>query len=142
MKLRELNIEKFRAIETTHLSFEDARGSVQPVTVLAGPNGCGKTSILFAVIQALRGLMRYRTDDVPEPTDLDVRRGDNGSFISLTPPEISVELKVEFEEEEKKAIQSVWTDTEPLRRVANADDAGVAAKLPPWSGHSVTVNWK
>ena len=44
-----------------HLSFEDALGRVQPVTVLAGPNGCGKTSILFAVIQALRGELPFYT---------------------------------------------------------------------------------
>lgn len=150
MKLRELNIEKFRAIDTTHLSFEDALGTIQPITVLAGPKGCGKTSILFAVVQALRGLMGYRTEDVPEPTDLDVRRGDNGSFITLTPPRISVQLTLEFAEDERGAIQTVWEDTESLRRTAAEADPAIqgekaspeAVKLAPWPNRPVAVSWK
>jgi hypothetical protein len=150
MKLRELNIKKFRAIDETHLTFEDAFGKIQPVSVLAGPNGCGKTSILFAVIQALRGLMRYRTEDVPEPTDLDVRRGDNGNFITLTPPKISVRLTLEFGEDEKQAIQRVWEDTEPLRRTATEADTAIqgkkfspeAIKLALWPKGPVVVNWE
>ena len=150
MILRELNIEKFRAIDSTHLSFEDAFGKIQPITVLAGPNGCGKTSILFAVIQALRGLMRYRTEDVPEPTDLDVRRGDNGNFITLTPPEISVQLTLEFGDDEKQAIQDVWGCTESLRRAATEADTTIqgkkmspeAVKLAGWDNQPVVVNWK
>ena len=150
MVLRELNIEKFRAIDSTHLSFEDALGRIQPITVLAGPNGCGKTSILFAVIQALRGLMRYRTEDVPEPTDLDVRQGDNGNFITFVPPKISVQLAIEFGDDEKQAIQEVWECTESLRRAATEADTAIqgkkvlpeAVKLAAWTNRTVIVNWK
>jgi len=150
MILRELNIEKFRAIDSTHLSFEDALGRIQPITVLAGPNGCGKTSILFAVIQALRGLMKYRTEDVPEPTDLDVRRGDNGNFISLTPPEISVQLTLEFGDDERQAIQDVWECTESLRRAGTEADTAIqgkkvtpeAVRLATWANRPVVLNWK
>jgi energy-coupling factor transporter ATP-binding protein EcfA2 len=140
MKVREINIEKFRSIEGLHLTFENALGKIQPITVLAGPNGCGKTSVLFAIIQALRGLMKYRTDDVPEPTDLDIHRHQNGEFLSLTPPKISVHLQLEFSEEEKTAIGQVWEDTGALRK--GEDGPQYPLKLPAWIGTSVSVDWK
>lgn len=72
MKLRKVRIENFRAIKDTEIVFADALNTIRPVTVLAGPNGTGKTSVLFAIIQALRGVMGYRTSDVPEPDERDI----------------------------------------------------------------------
>jgi recombinational DNA repair ATPase RecF len=60
MKLRSLNIERFRAIEAMNLSFEDPFGEVRPLTVIAGPNGIGKTSVLYAVVQTLRPARQVR----------------------------------------------------------------------------------
>lgn len=132
-----------------HLSLEDALGRIQPVTVLAGPNGCGKTSVLFAIVQALRGLFKYRADDVPEPTDLDIHRSENGAYYSRTPPRMSVQLQMEFSEDEKTAIRTVWQETEPLRMQHDEMGAAKAVKpntspalpLPNWTGTAVTVDW-
>ena len=136
MKLRELNIQKYRPIENQHLTFEDAFGRVQPVTVLAGPNGCGKTSILFAIGQVLRDIMRYRTEDVPEPTELDIFRRNNGEFLSKTPPQILVQLKIEFAPEERKAIRQVFEETRPIR--LEESEQG----LEEFPEGVVTVEWK
>lgn len=135
MKLSEVNIQKFRSIENLRLSFEDALGHIQPLTVLAGPNGCGKTSVIFAIVQALRGLTKYRTDDVPDPTDLDIRLAQNGALLSKTPPQISVHLEVEFGEGEKEAISKVWEDTELLRQPPGE-------QLADWPGTAVAIDWK
>jgi putative AbiEii toxin of type IV toxin-antitoxin system/AAA ATPase-like protein len=148
MKLREINIQKFRSIENMRLSFENALGGLQPVTVLAGPNGSGKTSVLFAIVQALRGLTKYRTEDVPEPTDLDIWRGENGNFISKNPPQISVSLQIEFGEEEKAATKKAWEETASLRPVEDRVTGSInqkddlLVKLPSWTGTSVLVEWK
>lgn len=135
MKLREINVQKFRAIENLCLSFEDAVGHIQPVTILAGPNGCGKTSVLFAIVQALRGIMGYRTDDVPVPSDFDIHRGGNGDFFSKTPPTLSVQLEVEFDPAEHAAIKQIFDATQELR----PDDE---KNLASWLGHAAEVEWK
>jgi len=60
MHLRRLQIKNFRAISDQRLNFEDAMGHVRPISVIAGPNGSGKTSVLFAIVQALRGALGAR----------------------------------------------------------------------------------
>jgi DNA repair exonuclease SbcCD ATPase subunit len=49
MKLHSLDIENFRAIETISLDFTDYLGRPRPISLIVGPNGSGKTSILDAV---------------------------------------------------------------------------------------------
>lgn len=111
MKLRQMDIHNFRAIKTRSISFEDALGKIRPITVLAGPNGCGKTSVLFAIVQALRGVMGYRTNDVPEPSDLDIHSAGSLGGLSRIPLSISVKLNLEFEDAEIGAIPQVFEDT-------------------------------
>ena len=69
-RLHRLRIEKFRRIqEPLELDLTTPRGEPLPTIVLAGPNGCGKTSVLEAVLLGLgaerlivRDLERARRD--------------------------------------------------------------------------------
>src|SRR5258708_34154124 len=81
MHLRQLSIQNFRAIRQQAIPFEDAMGRVRPITVLAGPNGCGKTTVLLAIYRALSGAMGYYSDDVQEPSDDEIfNEGGVGSW--------------------------------------------------------------
>lgn len=133
MKLRKVRIENFRAIKETEIVLSDALGAVRPVTVLAGPNGSGKTSVLFAIVQALRGVMGYRTGDVPDPEELDIYRPLSIGGLSPTPPSICVTLDVEFGEEERKAICRVMAELAPDENLADLPNGKVRAvwKYPP-----------
>jgi len=133
MKLRKVRIENFRAIKETEIVFADALGAIRPVTVLAGPNGSGKTSVLFAIVQALRGVMGYRTSDVPEPDELDIHIPLSVGGLSPTPPSIAVTLDVEFGDEERTAIRSVMAEVCPDERLPDLPSGKVSAvwKYPP-----------
>jgi energy-coupling factor transporter ATP-binding protein EcfA2 len=48
--LRGIEIQNFRGIESLHLSFVGPDDKASPVVVVAGPNGCGKTTVLEACL--------------------------------------------------------------------------------------------
>ena len=50
--IRKLKIENFRGVEELKLSFLTASETVSEIVVLAGPNGCGKTTVLEACLLA------------------------------------------------------------------------------------------
>src|SRR2546425_7291560 len=50
--LRSILIENFRGIDRLALSFVTPKDQTSPIVVLAGPNGCGKTSVLEACLLA------------------------------------------------------------------------------------------
>jgi len=56
MKLHSLKIENFRAIKHRELDFTDSLSKPRTVTLLVGPNGSGKTSILDAIQVVIRSL--------------------------------------------------------------------------------------
>lgn len=58
MKLRKIRIDNFRQVSTWEHSFMDSLGRVRDVTLLVGPNGSGKTSILDAIAAAFYPLTR------------------------------------------------------------------------------------
>lgn len=133
MKLRKVRIENFRAIKDTEIIFADALSTIRPVTVLAGPNGSGKTSVLFAIVQALRGVMGYRTSDVPEPDERDIHAPRSIGGLSPTPPSISVTIDIEFGDEERAAIRKVMAEVSPEERLGDLPNGKVRAvwKYPP-----------
>jgi energy-coupling factor transporter ATP-binding protein EcfA2 len=159
MKLRRLNIENFRAIKTKEIRFDDAVGRIRPVTVLAGPNGCGKTSVIFAIVQALRGVMGYRTIDVPDPDDLDIfREATVGGLVSRRLSAV-VDLDLEFDAIELESIPQVFKETRDLRSrresepgqiAADSDTGGQAGDslvqeaetLPELPGGRLFITWK
>lgn len=112
MHLRKLKIQDFRAIRSLSISFEDALGRLRPVTVIAGPNGCGKTSLLFAIVQALRGALHARIPDVPLPSDDDLHRAEP---TGRRPVIAKVELELQYDESELAAIRNVFDSTQVLR---------------------------
>jgi energy-coupling factor transporter ATP-binding protein EcfA2 len=106
MRLRSLRIRNFRAIDDLPLDLTDDFGNVRPLLVLAGPNGSGKTSVLFAIAQSLRRVMGYRTDDVPDPSLDDVRQVDrrDDRWYSSSAPSTEVELELEFSDAELRLV--------------------------------------
>ncbi len=135
MKLRRLRIENYRAIQKRELSFEDPMGRIRPVTVLAGPNGCGKTSVLFAIVQALRGATGYRTEDVPQPSDLEIHRSGTGGVWTSEVTRVLVELDIQFDTVELEAIPRVLRETEE----AGEDDV---PKLPDLPNGAMRATWQ
>lgn len=135
MHVRRLHIQNFRAIKNLPLSFEDAMGRIKPVTVFAGPNGCGKTSILFAIVQALRGALHARIPDVPLPSDDDLHRGDASGRLPVT---ARVDLELSYESEELDAIRRVFDDTRSLREQAGK----MGLKPPELSTGRLKLRWQ
>src|SRR6266498_2232639 len=125
MKIRKMRVENFRALKDKELRFDDDLGEIRPVTVLAGPNGCGKTSVLFAVVQALRGVMGYRTNDVPEPDELDIYRTVSMGGLSSRPVSAVVTLDIEIGSEEQNAIKKVMTVVRPEETLPILPDENV-----------------
>ena len=112
MHIRRLRIENFRAICRLELPFDDKMRHVRPITVLAGPNGCGKTSVLFAIVQALRGSLRARILDIPSPSDDDLHRAEPSGRQPVT---ATVDLELNYGEAERSAIEQVFSATQVLR---------------------------
>jgi hypothetical protein len=130
MKLINTSIQRFRAIENLSLSFLDDLGRPRSATVFAGPNGSGKTSILFAIINALRGVTGYRTRDVPQPTQDDIRLPISyraGWTTGKT--EALVEVEIEFDDAEQEAIPE-------LARIMGKE------RPPSLTDGRVTVCWR
>lgn len=60
-RLLNLNVQDFRGIDSLYLDFTDASGEPISLAVLAGDNGCGKTTVLEAIL-----LLLGRDDLLPE----------------------------------------------------------------------------
>ncbi len=59
MKLAKIIIDNFRQIEHLELDFTDALGRVRDISLLVGPNGCGKSTILEAINMGLNRLTAF-----------------------------------------------------------------------------------
>ncbi len=79
MKLLKLSIRNFRCIESLDLDFTDPTGEPLDLVVLAGPNGCGKTSALEAALIALQ-----HEDLLDRARELDIRWGATDYEIKST----------------------------------------------------------
>jgi energy-coupling factor transporter ATP-binding protein EcfA2 len=139
MHLRELSIENYRAIRQQTIPFKDAMGRVRPITILAGQNGCGKTSVLFAIYRALSGAMGYFSDDVPEASDEEMfREGGAGSW-SFEPNRVSVKLELEYSQEEQQAAPQLLQATRILQKPRSG---GQLATVPPLPDGLLRVTWE
>ncbi|MBI4669347.1 MAG: AAA family ATPase [Elusimicrobia bacterium] len=136
MKIRKLHIKNYRAIDDVVLDFVDALGNIRPITVIAGPNGSGKTSILYAIVRAL-GVTGYNPESVPEPSQLDIRGAqlDSGGWQSVAANSTaSVEVELEFAETEIKAIEKVYQGLSRLPQKRSFS-------LPPLPLRTIILKW-
>jgi len=95
MKIANLHIENFRALRSLDIDFTDALGRVRPVTVIAGPNASGKTSILEALDASVGQAQELYTT---RPNLNVVRRG---------AVQCSVSGELRFSEDEIRAAREV-----------------------------------
>ncbi len=129
MKITGVRIRGFRAIDELVLDFTDELGVAKSVATIAGPNGSGKTSLLYAITNTLRGAFGYRNEDVPEPNRDDIRNsGTVGSGWSKKSNEIEVDVDIQFADDEQECIK------ETLKLL----DKGVPPQL---DNSSLTVHW-
>jgi len=52
MYINELHIEKYKVLEDIHINFQVPKDNQNALNILAGPNGCGKTSLLELLIDS------------------------------------------------------------------------------------------
>jgi len=110
MKLAKVTIDNFRHIEHLELDFTDSFGRVRDVSLIVGPNMCGKTTILDAMAAALGPMTQLPT----------LRPG-----FKLSPKAVvrrntlcaKVTCEVRFTEEEISATQELFTLAEDPARV-------------------------
>ena len=138
MHVRRIDIENFRAIRRLVVPFEDATGAVRPVTVIAGPNGCGKTSVLFAIYRALSGALGYHSDDVPEANDDEIFREGGAAGWSYEPNRVRVTLDLVYTEEEQDAAPKVLEATRTLHKRRRD---GEPLSVPELTNGHLRVEW-
>ena len=116
MRIREIIFHDFRSFRGLHrISFVDPlTDAVRPISVLAGTNGAGKTTIL-ETIEALLALL----SDSAKPRDL-VMEARRSGFVALT---------VEFDPLEiGSGGNGVFAQESPVLHLA----AGREDLMPPW----------
>jgi predicted ATP-dependent endonuclease of OLD family len=100
MKIRHLTINNFKGIDNLTIDFCDQFGQVRPVTVISGPNGSGKTSVLDAIWFGLLDVSRV---DEPRSTF----RAEPSIVVKSGAKFASVSFEMEISEEEKELI-NIW----------------------------------
>lgn len=83
MIINRLRIENYKAFEENTISFE------RDLTVIAAPNGCGKTSLLDAIATPLSWLRARVMNDKGNGSSIDEKHIRNGSFSSILEVETS-----------------------------------------------------
>lgn len=115
MKLRNLSIQNFRGIDKLEIDFTDDLGHVSDLTLIAGPNGSGKTSILDAIWFGLQGAIGYRAQRQAFRTDPEY-------VVTMGKKYARIDYSIEISEEERSTIES-WKQ-ELIKRGAIGDYPG------------------
>jgi predicted ATPase len=125
MKLNHIKIENFRAIKSFEYDFTDDFGNVRDVTLIVGPNGSGKTSILDAIWFGLMGELGYKMQR-------DSFRTDSQYVVRQGARYAKVIFGIEISEEERSQIEKWQAE---LKEHNNIDHS----PLPNYT--STTVEW-
>lgn len=146
MKLAKLQIENFRHLgghgKPFVLDFTDALGRVRDFTLLVGPNGCGKTTILDAIAAALGpglGLPTLRPGFTLSPLRV-VRRGELNAkvtcWLRFSPEEIPATRElfrlaaIQSEVSDTPQVQLTWTYPDPRKPSGFTSGSVYSGTLP------------
>lgn len=138
MHLRHLEIKNYRAIQRLALSITNELGQTRPVSVIAGPNGCGKTTVLFGIYRALSGAMGYRSDDVPDASDEEIFREGGAGNWSFQQNRVEVALDLEYGQDELSAVPQVL---EATRIFQKRRPDGSPLSVPDLPNGRLRVTW-
>jgi predicted ATP-dependent endonuclease of OLD family len=133
MKIHSLTIKNFRAIEEFSIDFTNNWSQPRPVTLIVGPNGSGKTSILDAILMVVRtsensNNPRLRDGLEFSPAQLVRGRGKNAE----------VEFEYSIEKDEAHSINTVfWYKEKPFPE----NDLSIDFSVPP-CGKPTRCTWK
>lgn len=124
-KLLHVRVEKFRRVrDVVELELRTPRGRPSPLAVLAGPNGCGKTSVLEAVLLGLgrEGLIVRDLDEADRES----------SWRTAIPEGARIEVTVSLD----SGTEETWVRTHDEFYRRKSDGTRVAAEdpPPPWGG--------
>ncbi|MFI3154845.1 MAG: AAA family ATPase [Methylococcaceae bacterium] len=107
MKLHSLKIQNFRAIKNLDkLDFTDNLSKPRAVTLIVGPNGSGKTSILDAIQVVVKSLENPQHPELREGLDFSVQQLVHGN--SRVNHHAKIELEYSIEEDEASAINEIF----------------------------------
>ena len=73
MKIQSIHIDKYKVFEDFDIDFRNEKGEIQNLIVIAGVNGCGKTTLLKEIISGVtlnrpKGTISF-TDEIPVTMD-------------------------------------------------------------------------
>lgn len=123
MKLASVLLENFRQFERREFVFTDSLDRVRERSLLVGPNGSGKTTILDAIALALgptTELTTTRPDIRLSPASI-VRRGEHHTFVTC---------RVRFSPDEIEAAQKLFRLTHSGGKVPEVSEATFRWKYP------------
>lgn len=92
MRIKSLEIENFRGIKHLNLDMTGLNGNPLDMVVLAGPNGCGKTSILEAIVilmgheELLPKRIERNINEVSFGADLSILNGATDIGVNISRP--------------------------------------------------------
>lgn len=101
MKIREITVRNYKKfIETKTIRFCDEEGNVNGMNLILGENGCGKTSILQAIVAAIAPLTRpgFRVQDLDWS-------GFNYRYIQSGRTPLKIDIKVDLSPTEIQTTQ-------------------------------------
>ena len=107
MKLHSLKIQNFRAIKDSGiLDFTDSLSKPRVVTLIVGPNGSGKTSILDAIQVVVRSLENPQHPELREGLDFSVQQLVYSN--SRVNRHASIKFEYSIQQDEALAINEVY----------------------------------
>jgi len=107
MKIHSLNIKNFRAIEEISIDFTDSLSQPRPVTLIVGPNGSGKTSILDAILVVVRTSEDFRNLRLRDGLEFSVPQLVRGRGRNT-----EIQFEYSIEKDEALAIKKVFEEGE------------------------------